>query len=194
MAEKSLEHQHSHQHGYHDHDHHFHDETRHHLDEQQAGSASKPPHEKIDRHFTTATYVRHPTERKVLMLWHKKLNSWLPPGGHLHPNETPDEGAAREVFEETGLEVDFFPQANWRKADERASILPSPHHLQIEKIEPGHYHIDFVFFSKARSDKLQNGEQHELKWFSEQDIRNLPGETIFDNTREWALHALKEVR
>jgi 8-oxo-dGTP pyrophosphatase MutT (NUDIX family) len=30
---------------------------------------------------------------------------WLPPGGGLEPGETPTQGAARELFEETGLRV-----------------------------------------------------------------------------------------
>ncbi len=30
---------------------------------------------------------------------------WTNPGGHMDPGETPREGAAREVFEETGLRI-----------------------------------------------------------------------------------------
>jgi 8-oxo-dGTP pyrophosphatase MutT (NUDIX family) len=39
------------------------------------------------------------------MLKHKKLGKWLPPGGHIEPNELPDDAACREVLEETGLKV-----------------------------------------------------------------------------------------
>ncbi len=156
--------------------------------------AAATPQPALDKHFVATTYILHPVERKVLMMWHRKLNSWLPPGGHLNANETPDEGARREVLEETGLQVDFYPQANWKKLDERAVQLPSPHHTQMEKIGEGHYHIDFIFFAKAKSAEPKTEEGHELKWFSEAEVKNLPQETIFDNTRQWALHALHEIK
>lgn len=57
----------------------------------------------ITRDFTVATFVIH--EGKVLLLWHKKLRKWLPPGGHIEPNELPDEAAVREVREEVGLDI-----------------------------------------------------------------------------------------
>ena len=57
----------------------------------------------VTRDFTVATFVVH--EGKVLLLWHRKLGMWLPPGGHIEPNELPDEAAVREVREEAGLEV-----------------------------------------------------------------------------------------
>ena len=48
----------------------------------------------MTRDFTVATFVVH--EGKVLLLWHRKLGMWLPPGGHIEPNELPDEaGGAR---------------------------------------------------------------------------------------------------
>ena len=33
-------------------------------------------------------------------------NAWVLPGGHLEPNESLEEGISREVYEETGLQVD----------------------------------------------------------------------------------------
>lgn len=33
---------------------------------------------------------------KVLLIHHKKLNLWLPPGGHIEKNETPDDAVKRE--------------------------------------------------------------------------------------------------
>jgi ADP-ribose pyrophosphatase YjhB (NUDIX family) len=33
----------------------------------------------------------------VLLVYHRKLAMWLPPGGHVEPNELPDDAAVREV-------------------------------------------------------------------------------------------------
>jgi 8-oxo-dGTP pyrophosphatase MutT (NUDIX family) len=57
------------------------------------------------RHFTVAVFVVR--DGRVLLHWHRKLGMWLPPGGHIERNELPDEAAAREVLEETGVEVEL---------------------------------------------------------------------------------------
>ena len=49
------------------------------------------------RHFTATTYVIH--EGKVLMHLHKSLGVWLPVGGHIDENETPEQAALREIKE-----------------------------------------------------------------------------------------------
>ena len=45
------------------------------------------------RQFTTSVYILE--EQKVLLIFHKKLQKWLPPGGHIEPNEAPPEAARR---------------------------------------------------------------------------------------------------
>ena len=52
-------------------------------------------------HIVASAYVVH--AGCVLLVHHRKLSRWLAPGGHLRPGETPDECAAREVLEETGV-------------------------------------------------------------------------------------------
>ena len=48
--------------------------------------------------------VKHGEEKKG-GYWYGK---WIPPGGRLEPGETLTEGAAREIREETGLEVELY--------------------------------------------------------------------------------------
>ena len=61
------------------------------------------PHNQITLDYVTTTYVVH--QGKVLLVFHKKLQLWLPPGGHINKEETPDDCAIREVWEETGLVI-----------------------------------------------------------------------------------------
>jgi 8-oxo-dGTP pyrophosphatase MutT (NUDIX family) len=42
---------------------------------------------------------------KVLLVKHKKLKMWLPPGGHIEAGEQPHQAAEREFFEETNIKV-----------------------------------------------------------------------------------------
>ena len=57
----------------------------------------------MKRQFTATVYILE--KDKVLLIHHRKLQKWLPPGGHMDPNETPAEAACREAFEETGLKI-----------------------------------------------------------------------------------------
>ena len=57
----------------------------------------------MERQFTATLYIFF--EGKTLLHCHPKLGKWVPPGGHLEPNETPPEAAIREAKEETGLDV-----------------------------------------------------------------------------------------
>jgi 8-oxo-dGTP pyrophosphatase MutT (NUDIX family) len=43
------------------------------------------------------------SERGVALHRHKRLGTWLQPGGHIDPGETPWEAARREAHEELGL-------------------------------------------------------------------------------------------
>ena len=56
----------------------------------------------VQNHFTATGIVFNPTG-KILMMKHKKLGVWLPPGGHIDDNELPCDACLREIFEETGV-------------------------------------------------------------------------------------------
>ncbi|HTY71963.1 MAG TPA: NUDIX domain-containing protein [Actinomycetes bacterium] len=43
---------------------------------------------------------------------------WFTPGGGLHPGETPEGGARRELFEETGLAADTLEGPVWHRVAE----------------------------------------------------------------------------
>ncbi|WP_242346841.1 NUDIX hydrolase [Anaeromyxobacter terrae] len=57
------------------------------------------------RAFSVSVFCRH--GGAVLLVRHRRLETWLPVGGELEPGETPLEAARRELREETGLEGRF---------------------------------------------------------------------------------------
>src|SRR5829696_1569008 len=100
--------------------------------------------EQSGKHFTVAVFVVW--EGKVLLHLHRKLGMWLPPGGHIERDELPDEAAVREVFEETGVEVELVGE---RRDDVEETVqLHRPAGAQLENIGPGHQHIDLIYFAR----------------------------------------------
>jgi ADP-ribose pyrophosphatase YjhB (NUDIX family) len=99
----------------------------------------------VDREFTVAVFVVH--AGRVLLLFHRKLGMWLPPGGHIEPNELPDEAALREVHEETGVRARLIGERGLAIDYPRQLVRPAG--IQLEDIAPGHQHIDLVYFAVA---------------------------------------------
>ncbi|WP_239167097.1 NUDIX domain-containing protein [Catellatospora coxensis] len=52
-------------------------------------------------------WVFDPARTRVVLVRHP-WRAWVPPGGRVEPGETPREGAARELFEETGVRAELL--------------------------------------------------------------------------------------
>jgi 8-oxo-dGTP pyrophosphatase MutT (NUDIX family) len=102
----------------------------------------------ITRDFTVAVLVTH--EGRVLLHHHVRLNRWLPPGGHVEPNELPDDAARREVEEETGVIVRLIgePAIDVDLPGQPRQLCP-PVGIQVTPIEPGHEHIDLIYLAEG---------------------------------------------
>ena len=65
-------------------------------------------------HVTGSAFVVDPRRDLILLVHHAALDRWLQPGGHVDAEEEPGDGAAREVWEETGLQR--FAPSDWARA------------------------------------------------------------------------------
>jgi ADP-ribose pyrophosphatase YjhB (NUDIX family) len=142
------------------------------------------------RHFTVAVFVVH--EGCVLLLFHPKLSRWLPPGGHVEPNELPDDAAVREVLEETGVEVALLGGRGVPVERPRQLVVPAG--IQLEDIGPGHQHIDLVYFAAPLPTRHlvspDCAADVQAGWFGPEELDGLG---VDDEIRAWCARALAEV-
>lgn len=142
----------------------------------------------ITRDFTATTFVVHAD--RTLLLLHRKLSIWVPPGGHIDQHELPDQAALREVFEESGLVVELLDQGG---ALGSVRVLPQPHCILLENIGPGHQHIDLIYFARVRSGDLLPAERETLaaRWYSWEEL----GEPqIAEDIRQLGRRAIESFR
>lgn len=158
----------------------------------------------MQRHFTATAFIVD--GNRTLLLWHKRLARWMPPGGHIDEHETPEEAAKRECKEETGLDVQIVgdTQADlFEKNRDEGRMLTKPIAMLMENIpaskernEPAHQHMDFLFIAKLvdpTQKVVMSDESREMRWFTKQEIEKLDESTeIFANVKTYILSILRE--
>ena len=142
----------------------------------------------LNRNITSSVYVVY--QNKVLLHRHKKYNTLFPLGGKMNENEVPHETAIREVYEESGLEVQLYNRDNELDLG-RVVQLHSPMHTLLENVGHEVENIDFIYFARALTDKVkpQKGESKELFWFTKEEIED--NDTIKAHVKVMALDALR---
>ena len=140
------------------------------------------------RDFTATTFVVHAD--RTLLLYHRKLAMWLPPGGHIDPHELPDQAALREVREESGLIVELLSQSYQLG---HVQVLPQPYCVLLEDISPGHQHIDLIYFAHVSGGILAHAEREAraARWYSWDE---LAGPEIAEDIRELGRRAIESYR
>jgi len=105
------------------------------------------------RHFTSTVFVVQ--KNKIALHWHEKVKYWLPPGGHVEPNEDPIQTAFRECKEEMGIEITIFSKSKYIFTDNGLKNISPPETILIEAVSDeeigDHEHIDFIYFGYPKS-------------------------------------------
>ena len=133
----------------------------------------------LRRDFTATGYVINPEKTKLLVIFHNKLQKWLPAGGHMEPNELPHEAALREVFKETGIHT-----ANIISDDPDMGLhgevdcqIPRPYSVLYQIIPQSkkdieHIHVDFIYVMESEETELkaQIEEVSKVAWLTKDEI------------------------
>ncbi|HEU5397621.1 MAG TPA: NUDIX domain-containing protein [Verrucomicrobiae bacterium] len=131
-------------------------------------------HEKID--FTVAIFIVH--EQKVLLIHHRKLDKWLPLGGHIELDEDPEQAALREAKEESGLDVELLGERPPTTSPGTRALI-APRFLDIHRISDTHEHIGMIYWARpvgagaAARATLAAAEHHDIRWCSAADLDTL---------------------
>lgn len=158
----------------------------------------------MQKHFTATAFIVD-SQKRTLLLWHKRLQRWMPPGGHVDPNETPEETAARECKEETGLDVEIVGDAQddlFTGNAHEGQMLKKPIAMLLENIpespergEAAHQHMDFLFLARpldeAQDLVLATAEGDDMKWFTKEEVQCLNEDSeIFGNVKMYIVQVL----
>ena len=127
-------------------------------------------HEKID--FTVAIFVVQ--HEKILLIHHRKLDKWLPLGGHIELDEDPEQAALREAREESGLEVELLGERP-PTTEPGTRALIAPRFLDIHRIHATHEHIGMIYWARPKSGAttLAVEEHHDIRWCASAELDEL---------------------
>lgn len=158
-----------------------------------------PPLRPIPNHFTASAVIIE--EGHILLVHHRRIGAWLPPGGHIDDGELPHEAAIREVFEETGVRVVVMTPCLPVSLDSDAFFLHQPLCIHgVYAVEKGVevYHVDLAYLCSV--DRSESGdmplltvaeEVHDAAWIP---VAGLGSLNLAKNVKEVVEMALSKLK
>ncbi len=108
-------------------------------------------------HITASGIVLSPDRSRVLLVFHRRLQRWLQPGGHIEAaDDDLVQTARREILEETGVGLDQ------RVAPLMVGV--DVHQIPARADEPPHLHHDVVFRFVADGNRIAPEWGREVRW------------------------------
>ena len=121
----------------------------------------------MDKEFCASIFVINPDTKKILLVKHREFKKWVQPGGHLEYNETPEEAAVREVYEETQIKVKILGERFPREDD-----FIRPLGIQCNR-KDGYMQVDVLYYGIPIGNKepyIDDEETLSARWFSREEL------------------------
>jgi 8-oxo-dGTP pyrophosphatase MutT (NUDIX family) len=148
-------------------------------------------HEKVD--FTVEVFLVY--GNTVFLRKHDKYKIWLSVGGHIEPDEDPNQAAIREVKEEVGIDIVIKGEIPRSERSENFKELVTPRFLNRHRINETHEHVTMVYFAKSPTKEIRQGTTEisdEFHWFTARELAD-PSYGLRENIRFYAEQALREL-
>lgn len=136
-------------------------------------------------HLTGSALVVDPSDRRILVLFHTKLQRWLQPGGHADGDADLARVALREAVEETGIVG--------------LRVVEPAVDLDVHRVSPpaedAHDHHDarFLVLAPPGSVPVGNHESEALRWVPEGDLASLGADPGLCRLAQRALSRLDSI-
>jgi 8-oxo-dGTP pyrophosphatase MutT (NUDIX family) len=130
-------------------------------------------------HLTGSAFVLNESCDAVALIFHRKIQKWMQPGGHADGDVLLERVAWREAFEETGLEGLRFVRLPG--ANKASSLLPFDvdiHLIPEHGSVPAHFHFDvrYLLVAERSSQFILTDEVGGIEWVSLSQVAALTGE------------------
>lgn len=139
-----------------------------------------------NREFCASAYIIDPITKKILLVKHKDYDRWTQPGGHIEDGEIPEEAAAREAYEETGIKIKILGEHFPREED-----YIRPLGIQRNRSSNGETFIDIIYPAVPIRDTepKMNDESFDIRWFSREELDYI---NVFNDIKITMDYILKE--
>lgn len=125
----------------------------------------------MDKDYCASAFVINPINKKILLVYHNEFERWVQPGGHIEKNETPEETALREVWEETGVKIRLLGERFPREQD-----FIRPLGIQKNRTISGKIHIDIIYpavpINEIDHTDADNDVQ-KIGWFTRNELERI---------------------
>lgn len=115
---------------------------------------------------------------KILLVHHNKFDKWVFPGGHIESDETPNQAAIREFFEETGISCSVLSSGRRAFAgDDNDTPLPLPFYMGLAKEGFDVPHVGYYYYMRPLTEitemRHQKTELFGIEWYKVDDLPHL---------------------
>lgn len=137
----------------------------------------------VSHHFCCFLVPLYLPSKSIYLVHHIKAQSWIPPGGHIDPNEMPELTVKREFKEELGYNL----------TDEQVSLFDiSIAHIENPMTCVTHYDLWYTVMCKEQTPYVfEKKEFHDAGWFPiDEAIKRVSFDrirTVLDKIKKLAL-------